>query len=190
MSGLGLKPSDLAAAQTFNQLVKARKTPRPTGLLGQPVPSSSEAGSDRELRTLTPEHSTFSPRGGGTTGRTVSNKSLPASKSSVSPNRPHSLHSRSVNLDRQVRIESGCQRLAEAFHDQSIVRNSKTLIDAFDLIKETAEKVAKSMEKVDETRERLVKKAGFNNLWRFLYYIRKKRQNKVVLEQALIRRMH
>lgn len=80
-----------------------------------------------------------------------------------------------------MRIEQGYNRLAEAFHDQSLVRKSKTLIDAFDLIKLSAEEVAESMKKVEALREKLLKKACYKNLWRFLRVTRRKKRNAIVL---------
>ena len=80
-----------------------------------------------------------------------------------------------------MRIEQGCNRLAEAFHDLDLVRKSKTLIDAFDLIKFSAEDVAESMKKVEAMREKLLKKACYQNLWRFLRGARRKKRNAIVL---------
>lgn len=74
--------------------------------------------------------------------------------------------------------------MAESFDEHILVRKSKTLIDAFDLVKMAAEKVGEQMERVDEIRSKLCKKANFRCLRKFLHQQRRKKHNKIVLAQA------
>jgi len=78
------------------------------------------------------------------------------------------MHSRSVTRDRQVRVEQGLKRLADSFADYQLIRNSKTLIDAFDLVKLSAEEVAEAERRVGLIRAKLLKKTAYRHFWKFI----------------------
>jgi len=78
------------------------------------------------------------------------------------------MHSRSVTRDRQVRVEQGLKRLADSFADYQLIRNSKTLIDAFDLVKLSAEEVGEAERRVELIRAKLLKKTAYRYFWKFI----------------------
>ena len=98
------------------------------------------------------------------------------------------MHSLSVQRDKQIRIEQGLKQLSQAFIDQRIVRQSKTIIDAFDLIKYTAQRIKEQISQLKDIQVKILKKSMFKRFRQFLRHQRRAKRNKIILEQAKIRR--
>jgi len=103
------------------------------------------------------------------------------SSRSGSANERTSLHARSLQKDKHLRVEQGLKRLVDCFEDLWLVRRSKFLIDTFDLVKLHSDAVAFNIEEARNVRSNSLRRAA---LAAMKSHVKAKEKQRINLQKA------